>query len=1020
MARGPRPFVQKIAWEFVDKGYRKAKRQLDRYENAVEDAEDAQEDLKDSAGGIGGRLSDMARTAKHAIGGVLAGAATAAAAALGRGAQQAAQFEKRMAEVATLMEGDATDAIEKYGDELDRIRQNTPVATDLTQALYQTISAGIDEEEATDFLETAARAGVAGVSNTKTAVDLLTSAINAYGKEATDAEEVSDSFFTAVEEGKTTFDELGTSLGRILPLAAQLGVSLDEVNASIATLTAGGLPTDQAATALRGVFTQFLRNAEEFRKKGIQIQEVLDERGLAGALREVKEATGGSAEEIQKLFPDVEGLNAVLAITGAQSEKFADSLGAMQMKAGATDDAFSDVEKSAASMFQTFKNNLSVTLKNLGEAVLPTLNAGLESMVQYLREAGRTDLEGTLATLRDVGFDERNPELFEQLQERNRRNNLRQRLDTLEGQIGDVQIPLKFNFSEQGLDLAREQARNIGREVSTVFEEMPGALGDFTDPTTESAGRLTVERLKRVREGMTEYLDVLGDTLEAQDDLDSARSERIRARIAAVREGIRRQTRAIGLLEERKALQQSLDGGASVEATVTAGGEDGESDRERFKQQLKDILANLGSLKDLGDELEAVGFMDSFAEPGALEDLNRVVETFNKRVERMRDKRLSTPDFDSEAFAKDVGQLRKTTRKALEQYEKALKRAGVLTPRLETQFKKARQAISGSQQPGSDLQRDLETTVENVELVGTAVDNVGDDADDASEETEELGKHLQDAAGLVQGINDIAGAIGGIDDETQKALGGLSTMVDRMGRLIELKNTAVSQGGGGGSFSDLFSTAGGAISGVSTIVGAVGGLASIASGLIGGDDGRTSEQVSKLRESIAENVAALRRNTEAIYEESRVGADVSQEEISEAAQTLEEIRTRSFQDQSESQQQRDIAQLESTAPFFEGFGDLLDEAKQTFVDASPGLLEGNSDKIGPIARQFLVDPGFTLSDAKSEIESLQSDSAVHPRRSPLVITALRRIAPERSELRAEIPFNVPLTRFVPERVAPSK
>jgi TP901 family phage tail tape measure protein len=90
----------------------------------------------------------------------------------------------------------------------------------LTGGLYQALSAGVPQENAFTFMQVASTAAIAGVTNVETAVDGLTTIINAFGLESSDAEAVADSMFAAVKGGKTTFDELATSIFNVGPAAA--------------------------------------------------------------------------------------------------------------------------------------------------------------------------------------------------------------------------------------------------------------------------------------------------------------------------------------------------------------------------------------------------------------------------------------------------------------------------------------------------------------------------------------------------------------------------------------------------------------------------------------------------------------------------------------------------------------------------------------------------------------------------------------------------------------------------------
>jgi TP901 family phage tail tape measure protein len=121
-------------------------------------------------------------------------------------------------------------------------------APEVAAGLYQTLSAGVtDAAEAFILLEQAGQLAVAGVASTSEAVDLLTTVTNAYGEVVTaqGIEKTSDMIQKTIQLGKTTMPELAASMGQVLPTASALGVSFEEVAASVATLTLSGLSTSR-------------------------------------------------------------------------------------------------------------------------------------------------------------------------------------------------------------------------------------------------------------------------------------------------------------------------------------------------------------------------------------------------------------------------------------------------------------------------------------------------------------------------------------------------------------------------------------------------------------------------------------------------------------------------------------------------------------------------------------------------------------------------------------------------------
>ena len=292
--------------------------------------------------------------------------------------KSAIEFEAALANVSTLVDTNTVSMKafeEQIVDMAPKVQKST---TELANGLYQVVSAGIDTAKAMDVVNVAARAGVAGLTDTFTAVDIITTGLNAYGKSAEEAEQVSDVLFQTVKLGKTTFGELANFLGPVLPMANTLGISLEEVGAAMSTMTAAGLRTDISATALRATLSSLIQNASKFRDIGIDVIKVAGEEGLTGVMNRLKEATGGDIEAIQKLMPNVRALAAVLTITGSGAEKFTRDLKEMRDAAGSTEEAFQKQSVTTKAAWNEMKANFSAFAASVGEGLLPIVRAILK------------------------------------------------------------------------------------------------------------------------------------------------------------------------------------------------------------------------------------------------------------------------------------------------------------------------------------------------------------------------------------------------------------------------------------------------------------------------------------------------------------------------------------------------------------------------------------------------------------------------------------------------------------------
>jgi TP901 family phage tail tape measure protein len=286
-------------------------------------------------------------------------------------AQEAVAFEKEMANVSTLVDTATVDT-SRMRQEVLALGGQLGSSTELARGLYQALSAGQEPGRAVEFVGQAAKFATAALTDTHTAVDVLTTVLNAYGLAASEAGHVSDVLFEIIKQGKTTGQELSGTLGRVIPVAAALGVSLEELGALLAGLTKGGFSTEEAVTSLRQVMVSFLSPQEQAvelaKNLGVElgVQTVKSE-GLIPALRQLAEASNNNAEATSTFFGNVRALTGVLAVTKDQ-EAFVELLNEMF-------DVMGNTNVAAEKQLLTVGKQLPAFWENLTNAMMPSQNA---------------------------------------------------------------------------------------------------------------------------------------------------------------------------------------------------------------------------------------------------------------------------------------------------------------------------------------------------------------------------------------------------------------------------------------------------------------------------------------------------------------------------------------------------------------------------------------------------------------------------------------------------------------------
>ena len=332
--------------------------------------------------GFGKSVAKFGATAGVAFAGVAAGVAT-------KGITAFADFEKGMNEVMTLLPGAGEEAFGELSKQTKDFAKEFGVLPDKAiPALYSALSAGVPKDNVFEFMEGAQMAAKGGVTELETAVDALSSVVNAYGAETITAAESSDLLLTAVRLGKTTFEEMASEVYKVAPIASAVGVPFENLTAAIANLTAQGTPTAQAATQLKSAMAELAKEGT----KADQAFRDLSGEGLATflegggtfeeALVMLKDGADAAGISVLDMFGSVEAGQAILALTSDGGAAFSATLDEMANSSGATQSAFETMDTGMSASFEKIKANLSVLAIDIGERLAPHVATATEFILE--------------------------------------------------------------------------------------------------------------------------------------------------------------------------------------------------------------------------------------------------------------------------------------------------------------------------------------------------------------------------------------------------------------------------------------------------------------------------------------------------------------------------------------------------------------------------------------------------------------------------------------------------------------
>jgi TP901 family phage tail tape measure protein len=309
--------------------------------------------------------------------------------------KSAVGFESSMTKIQSLV-GLSADAVEGFTADVKGLAGATARAPkELADAMFFVTSAGLRGAEATDVLTASAKAAAVGLGDTATIADLATSAVNAYGSDVLTAADSTDVMVAAVREGKLEATELAGSMGRVLPVASQMGVSFNEVGAAFASMSRTGTNANEAATQLRSIMISLLKPTKQsedaLKDMGLSSAELrtqMKEQGLLSTLQTLSTEFDGNADAAAAVFGNVRALVGVMDLMGANAATTADIFGNMADVTGTLDTAFGIASETAEFKLNAAMSDIKLAFIEIGEKLIPVVVPAIQGLASWIGKLG--------------------------------------------------------------------------------------------------------------------------------------------------------------------------------------------------------------------------------------------------------------------------------------------------------------------------------------------------------------------------------------------------------------------------------------------------------------------------------------------------------------------------------------------------------------------------------------------------------------------------------------------------------
>lgn len=345
---------------------------VDDYKRAMNDAARATGTVEAATG----KLTTIGRsTAK--LGDSLTRSVTLPLGLVGAAAvKMAGDFDAAFVQMTTLAGASASEIDGLKESVLGLAGETGRAPQELAEALYLLQSSGLDSASAMSALEASAKASAVGLGDTATVADAVSSAMLAYADAGLTAAEATDILVATAKAGKAEPAELASQMGRLLPIASELGITFDQVGAAVASLSQKGNNAEQSTTLLVNVMSKLLKPSQQaitlLEGVGLSLDDIrslIAEKGLNGALEHLRELLGDEA--FVRFLEDTQAIQGALALTGANAEQTAEIFADVKDSVGETENAFSKWADSMGAKNARAFAQLQVSLIRIGEALAP-------------------------------------------------------------------------------------------------------------------------------------------------------------------------------------------------------------------------------------------------------------------------------------------------------------------------------------------------------------------------------------------------------------------------------------------------------------------------------------------------------------------------------------------------------------------------------------------------------------------------------------------------------------------------
>lgn len=300
--------------------------------------------------------------------------------------QKSIKFQTAMAKVGTIADQNVVPLSQMQKEIINLSNALGVNANAVAEDVYNAISAGQNTADAVGFVEKATMLAKGGFAETGQALDVLTTILNAYGKESSEAESVSNMLIQTQNRGKVTVAELSSVMGKIIPTANANNVALEQLCAGYSIMTSRGIAAAETTTYMNSMLNELGKSGTTADKvlrqaAGGSFSELMAQgNSLADVLNILQTEADKSGKTLADMFGSAEAGKAALTLMANGVEGFNSEVSAMVDSTGAAQAAYEKMMDTTQAKIDKAKTALSNLAIVLGNTFLPYVTTAAEKL----------------------------------------------------------------------------------------------------------------------------------------------------------------------------------------------------------------------------------------------------------------------------------------------------------------------------------------------------------------------------------------------------------------------------------------------------------------------------------------------------------------------------------------------------------------------------------------------------------------------------------------------------------------